>query len=112
MLASSATPLKVSASMGRAALVSNMSVPHSWVLAAPEIKPAAVLVPVSDPAAAVAAVTAAEKGNLFGGMALSGLAGRAIVGSGTATAGKVRTADAVVADDATINIILITEDDE
>ncbi|MGF2947578.1 PPE family protein [Mycobacterium sp. Lab-001] len=114
VLASSATPAQVSASMGRAALVSNMSVPHSWVLAAPEIKPVAVFVPVSEPGAAVAAVTAAEEGNLFGGMALSGLAGRAIVGTGagTATAGKVRAADAVAADDAPINIILITEDDE
>ncbi|WP_407685355.1 PPE family protein [Mycobacterium sp. HUMS_1102779] len=114
VLASSAAPAQVSASMGRAALISNMSVPHGWVLAAPEIKPAAVFVPVSEPAAAVAAVTAVEEGNLFGGMALSGLAGRAIVGTGagTATAGNVRTADAAAADDATINIILITEDDE
>jgi len=114
VLASSATPAQVSVSVGRAALVSTMSVPHSWVLAAPEIKPVAVLVPVSDPAAAAAAVTAAEEGNLFGSMALSGLAGRAIVGTGTGTppTGKVRAADAVAADDATINIILITEDDD
>ncbi|WP_293057615.1 PPE family protein [Mycobacterium sp.] len=114
VLAGSATPAPVSVSVGRAALVSTMSVPHSWVLAAPEIKPVAVLVPVSDPAAAAAAVTAAEEGNLFGDMALSGLAGRAIVGTGAgaASAGKVRTADAAPADDATINIILITEDND
>lgn len=112
-LVNSAAPVEVSASVGRAALVSNISVPHGWVSTAPEIRPAGVVLPMSSPAAVVATVTDAEKGSLFGGMALSGLAGRAIARAGgqatqpgTMTGGPAETTDS-----ATINIILITEDE-
>lgn len=114
-LASSTTPAQVSVSMRHAALVGAMSVPPSWVAAAPGIAPAGVLLPVSNPAAAVAAVTAVETGGLFGGMALSGLAGRALAATRdrAALAGTIpRRGTATAAPDvATVNIILITEDD-
>jgi PPE-repeat protein len=113
-LVRSAAPAQMSASAGRAALVGNMSVPPGWVSAAPEIKPAAVLLPASSPTAAVAAVTDVEKGSLFGGMALSGLAGQAIAGTRDQTAHTRKTLsndDTAAAESATVNIILITEDE-
>lgn len=114
-LASSAAPAQVSAGMGRAALVGAISVPPSWVSAAPEIAPAGVLLPVSSPAAAMAAVTDAERGGLFGGMALSGLAGRAIAATrdraGQTGTIPVRGNSSADPDVATVNIILITEDE-
>lgn len=72
----------VSAGMGRAGLVGGLSVPQGWAMAAPAVKPvAAVFAEASPPSAAVVAATPGQ-GTLLGNMALSGLAGRAIVGTG------------------------------
>jgi len=68
-----------SADMGAASTVGKMSVPAAWAMAAPEIRPLAVVVP----AAAVAAETSAGgAGSVFSQMALAGMAGRAMAGTG------------------------------
>ena len=103
----------VSANMGDAALVSKLSVPQGWVSTAPGIKPAGVLLPTSSPAAAAAVVAGAEEGSLLGSMALSGLAGRAVAstGSDAAKPGKPTSSTTDPTEVATVNIILITEDE-
>lgn len=82
----------VSAGMGRASLVSGLSVPQGWAMAAPAVKPAAAV--FAESAAAGAPAAAQGEGTLFGNMAMSGLAGRAIAGTGGSGA---RSADAVAA---------------
>ena len=72
----------VSAGIGRAALVGGLSVPQGWASAAPAIKTVVATLPESSLSAAPAALTAAGPGSLTGNMALSGLAGRAMVGTG------------------------------
>jgi PPE-repeat protein len=72
----------VSAGIGRAGLVGSLSVPQGWVSAAPAIKPVAVVLPETSPGAVSAALAADGQGSLFSNMALSSLAGRAMVGTG------------------------------
>ena len=80
-------PRVVSAGLGRAGLVGGLSVPQGWASAAPEIKTIASILPQSSLSAAPAALAAeGQSGSLFGPMALSGLAGRAMVGTGGAAA--------------------------
>jgi PPE-repeat protein len=100
--------------MGKAALVSGLSVPQGWTEAAPAIKTLAEVLPAN--AAAAPAALAGEEG-VFGQMALSSLAGRAIgaatfhsAGSGAAAAaslGGVVEADPAAA---TIIVIPVVED--
>jgi PPE-repeat protein len=70
----------VSAGVGRAGLVGGLSVPQGWAIAAPAVKSAAAVYAQTSLASAAAA--APGEGTLFGNMALSGLAGRAIAGVG------------------------------
>jgi PPE-repeat protein len=72
----------VSGSMGRAALVGNMSVPQNWTQAAPEIRTLAAALPTNLAAAAPEA-SLANQGGIFGQMAASSLAGRAVAASAT-----------------------------
>jgi PPE-repeat protein len=72
----------VSGSMGRAALVSGLSVPQSWTQAAPEIRTLAAALP-TNLAAAAPEVSLANQGGIFGQMAASSLAGRAVAASAT-----------------------------
>jgi PPE-repeat protein len=65
----------VSGSMGRAALVGGMSVPSGWTQAAPEIRTLAASLPSR---LAVAPAASPDQGAIFGQMALSSLAGRAV----------------------------------
>jgi PPE-repeat protein len=65
-----------SGAMGRAALVGSMSVPQGWTTAAPAIRTVAATL-ASNLAAAPVASLAGESG-VFGQMALSSLAGRAL----------------------------------
>jgi PPE-repeat protein len=115
--ASAAKPMLSSAvggSMGKAALVSGLSVPQGWTEAAPAIKTLAQVLPAN--AAAAPAALAGEEG-VFSQMALSSLAGRAIgaatfhsAGSGAAAAaslGGVVEADPAAA---TIIVIPVVED--
>jgi PPE-repeat protein len=72
----------VSGSMGRAALVGSMSVPQGWTQAAPEIRTLAAALPTNLAAAAPEA-SMASQGGIFGQMAASSLAGRAVAASAT-----------------------------
>lgn len=107
----------VSAGIGRAGLVGKLSVPQGWTVAAPEIpSPAAALQATRLAAAPIAAPDGA--GALLGGMALSGLAGRAAAGStghpiGSAAAPAGGAAAAAVEDLATeANIFVIPAMDD
>jgi PPE-repeat protein len=77
----------VSGSMGRAAVVSGMSVPQSWTQAAPEIRTLAAALPTNLAAAAPEA-SLANQGGIFGQMAASSLAGRAVAASATHSVGS------------------------
>jgi PPE-repeat protein len=99
----------VSGAMGKAALVSNMSVPPGWTQAAPEIRTLASVLP-SNAAAAPVASLAGEEG-VFSQMALSSLAGRAVGASaaysGAGSAAARSLGGVVEADPATATIIVI-----
>jgi PPE-repeat protein len=87
--ASAAKPMlssAVSGAMGKSALVGSMSVPQGWTEAAPAIRTLAQVLP-ADLAAAPAASLAGESG-VFGQMALSSLAGRAVGAAAFGSAGS------------------------
>ncbi len=100
----------VSGAMGKAALVSNMSVPPAWTQAAPEmqIRTLASVLPSAE--VAPAASLAGEEG-VFSQMGLSSLAGRALGASAAYSGGggaAARSLGGVVeADPATATIIVI-----
>ncbi|OBI92535.1 PPE family protein [Mycobacterium sp. 1245805.9] len=95
--------------MGKAALVSGLSVPQGWTEAAPAIKTLAQVLPAN--AAAAPAALASEEG-VFSQMALSSLAGRAIGAAafqsgGTGGAAAASLGGVVAADPAAATIIVI-----
>ncbi|WIM85757.1 PPE family protein [Candidatus Mycobacterium wuenschmannii] len=107
----------VSAAMGRAAVVGSMSVPQGWTQAAPEIRMLANALPAN--LAAVPAAASAGEGGIFGQMALSSLAGRAVaatangsVGGGPATAPLGGLVGEAEADPAAATIIVIPAFDD
>lgn len=73
---------EVPTGMGRAAVVGRLSVPQGWAAAAPEVRPVAMVLPQTTVAGAPAALAAEGQGSLFGNMAASGLAGRAVAAAG------------------------------
>ncbi|BCO35955.1 ribulose-phosphate 3-epimerase [Mycobacterium heckeshornense] len=75
----------VAAGMGRAGFAGGLSVPGGWAVAAPAIRPVAAALPESGQGGISAAIAADSQGSLFSNMALSSLAGRAMVGTGGAT---------------------------
>lgn len=89
MLSSAVGGGPVSGSMGKAALVGNMSVPQGWTEAAPAIRPLAQVLPTN--LAAAPAALAGEEGT-FGQMGLSSLLGRAVASSATRSAGGAAAA--------------------
>jgi hypothetical protein len=94
--------------MGRTGLVGSLSVPQGWLNAAPAIRPVAVMLPQTGPGAVSAVLAAEGQEGVFNNAALSGLAGRAIVGNdGTVarSAGGVGDAFAGKATSATIIVI-------
>jgi PPE-repeat protein len=100
----------VSGSMGRAAMVSGLSVPQGWTQAAPEIRTLAAALP-TNLAAAPAASLAGDTG-VFSQMALSSLAGRAVAASATHSMGGAAAATSpggvvAEADPAAATIIVI-----
>jgi PPE-repeat protein len=100
----------VSGSMGRAALVGSISVPQGWTQAAPEIRTLAAALPTNLAAAPEASM--ASQGGIFGQMAASSLAGRAVAASAThsvSSGGGVGSLGGVVteADPAAATIIVI-----
>jgi PPE-repeat protein len=72
----------VSAGTGQADVVGRLSVPPGWASAAPAIKPVAVVLPDTNASAVAAAVSGDSQGSVFSSMALSTLAGRAMVDTG------------------------------
>jgi PPE-repeat protein len=101
----------LSAGMGRAGLVGNLSVPQGWASAALAIRPVAVVMPGTNLAAVPAALAADGQGSVFSNMALSGLAGRAIVGTGTTVAPSIAGAANVVPGAATTATIIVIPED-
>ncbi|MCV7377345.1 hypothetical protein BST11_13815 [Mycobacterium alsense] len=73
---SAAVGAPVSGAMGKAALVGSMSVPQGWTEAAPAIRTLAQALPAN--VTALPAAWLADEGGVFGQMALSSLAGRAV----------------------------------
>jgi PPE-repeat protein len=74
----------VSGSMGRAALVGNMSVPQGWTQAAPEMQVRALAAALpANLAAAAPEASLASQGGIFSQMALSSLTGRAVAATAT-----------------------------
>ena len=99
----------VSAGMGRAGVLGSLSVPPGWAGAAPAIRPVAVVMPGTSLAAVPAAMAADGQGSMFSNMALSGLAGRAVAGTGATVAPSIG-GGAVSGAATTATIIVIPED--
>ncbi|EID11466.1 PPE family protein [Mycobacterium xenopi RIVM700367] len=99
----------VSSAVGRAAAVGSLSVPQSWVTAAPAIKTLAAALPTNVAAAPVASLSGEE--GMFGQMALSSLAGRGIAASATRPIGSAAASSlgsvAAEAEPAAATIIVI-----
>ncbi|BBX72177.1 PPE family protein [Mycobacterium shinjukuense] len=75
-----------SAGIGRASLVGALSVPHSWTMAAPEIRLAVAALPSASPGTVPSDLGGAPAG-LLSGMALASLAGRGIGSAGSGASG-------------------------
>lgn len=102
----------MSTGMGRAGVVGRMSVPQGWAVAAPEIRSVAAVLPQTALAGAPAALAADGGGTLFGNMAASGLAGRAMAVTGTGSATAIGTGGGGFGRAATTaTIIVINADD-
>lgn len=101
----------VSAALGRAGMVSGLSVPQGWAAAAPELKMLAQALPESSLGAAPAALAAEGATPVFGNMALSSLAGRAIAGTDGVAARSAGNGGiaAAVQEATTANIFVIHE---
>ncbi|QZA16606.1 PPE family protein [Mycobacterium malmoense] len=98
-----------SASIGRAGLVGGLSVPQGWAMAAPAVKPVAAVWAESGPSGASAGVATQGEGPLFGNMALSSLAGRAMAGTGGPAARSAGSAAGGAAGEASgpVNIFIV-----
>lgn len=100
----------MSAGIGRAGVVGGLSVPQGWASAAPQIQTIAATLPKSGLGAAPAALVMDGQGSLVGNMALSSLAGRAMVGTGgTAVRSAGTAAAAAVPEATTANIFVVPE---
>jgi hypothetical protein len=98
--------------IGHARAVGRLSVPPGWAAAAPEIRSVAAVLPQADFAGAPAAFAAEEQGPLFGNMAASGVAGRAVAAAGGGSGrGMVFGGNAFGRAAATATIIVINADD-
>ncbi|MHA7653131.1 PPE family protein, SVP subgroup [Mycobacterium sp. ML4] len=97
----------VAGSMGRAALVGAMSVPQGWTTAAPVMRTVASILPAAADAAPQAAL--AGEGGVFGQMALSSLAGRAMAATtfGSTGGAAASSLGGVATEAATATIIVI-----
>ncbi|HUH71542.1 MAG TPA: PPE domain-containing protein [Mycobacterium sp.] len=82
-------PPTVSAGLGEANTVGNLSVPATWTIATPAVRPISYTLPAL-PAAASTAEEGSTRGSstTFGQMALAAMAGRAIAGTLGTGAGK------------------------
>jgi PPE-repeat protein len=89
---SDATTDSVSARLGQGTTVGRLSVPSAWTVAAPEIRPAAYTLPISN---AAAAPEVGGAGNLFSSMGLAGAAGGAVGSTASVGRGNERTRPAL-----------------
>lgn len=106
------TGAATSTGIGRAGVVGRLSVPQGWAAAAPEIRPVAVVLPQTAVAGAPAALAADGSGPLFGNMAASGLAGRAVAATGGGSARAMGIGGSAFGRAATTaTIIVINADD-
>ncbi|WP_375488078.1 PPE family protein [uncultured Mycobacterium sp.] len=103
----------ISAGMGRAGLVGGLSVQQSWASAAPAIRTAAAALAQTSLGGAPAAFAAEGQGSVFSNMALSSLAGRALVGTGGSAARPASMGGSAAVGEAatTANIFVISDDD-
>jgi PPE-repeat protein len=100
----------ISANTGGAGVIGSMSVPPGWASAAPAIRTVAAVFPQTS-VGAVPAAAAEGQSSFFSDMALSGLAGRAMVGTSGGIAGAIGGgAGAVHGAATTATIIVIPED--
>jgi PPE-repeat protein len=102
----------VSADIGGANLVGRLSVPQSWASAAPAIKPVAAVLPDSSLGAAPVIVAADDQGSVFSNMALSSVAGRAMVGTGGTAARSIGVGGGAYSGPATTVTIIVLPEDE
>ncbi|BCZ22976.1 PPE family protein [Mycobacterium senriense] len=101
-----------STGIARAGVVGRLSVPQGWAAAAPEIRSVAAVLPQTAFAGAPAAVAAEGQGSLFGNMAASGLAGRAVAAAGGGSARAMSFGGSAFGRAATTaTIIVINADD-
>ncbi|BBY41080.1 ribulose-phosphate 3-epimerase [Mycobacterium mantenii] len=97
---------------GRAGVVGRLSVPPGWAAAAPEIRTVAAVLPQTNFAGAPAVVAADGQGSLFGNLAASGLAGRAVGATGSGSARGMAIGGSAFGQAATTaTIIVINADD-
>jgi PPE-repeat protein len=79
----------MSAGLGQANTVGALSVPPSWTVTSPAVRPVALTSPMlPGPTSAVAAAAEVGSGNTFGQMGLAGMAGRAMAGTQGTGSGK------------------------
>ena len=102
----------VSADIGGASSVGRLSVPQSWASAAPAIKPVAMVLPDSSLGAAPVMVAADDQGSVFSNMALSSVAGRAMVGTGGTAARSIGVGGGAYSGQATTVTIIVLPEDE
>lgn len=91
--------------IGRAGFVGGLSVPQGWAMAAPAVKPVAAVFAQNSPAGGPAIANTADAGPLFSNMAVSSLAGRAMVGTGDTAARPAGAAGAEVSGPVSIFIV-------
>ncbi|WP_343577116.1 PPE family protein [Mycobacterium sp.] len=82
-------PPPAAVSSDPATTIGRLSVPSSWTVAAPEVRPAAYTLPITA-AGAAPEMAADASSNWFTDMALAGAAGRAVGGTGSARSGEQR----------------------
>ena len=88
-------PTRLSAGLADGNKIGGLSVPPSWTIATPAVKPTAVTLPAL-PAVAAAESMSGASGNTLSEMALAGMAGRAMAGTvGTGASRVAKTAKAV-----------------
>jgi len=93
-LPSGTVPTRLSAGLADANRVGGLSVPPSWTIATPAVKPTAVTLPAL-PAVAAAESMSGASGSTLSEMALAGMAGRAMAGTvGTGASRIAKTAKA------------------
>jgi PPE-repeat protein len=91
--AATATVPSLSAGLGEANTVGALSVPPTWTIATPAVRPVAVTLPALPGVGAIPAVAAAEtvevgSGSTLGEVALAGMAGQAMAGTLGTRGGK------------------------